>query len=321
MASPRPESPETETRFDAVVCVGPHKVHMAKLAIKSLQYYARPRRIYLLASSKFFPELQLLAHDGCPVILLDEDKFIEGVDLPGLERYFIQRTGRPFGTGWYLQQFLKMGAARIPDVAEHYLIWDSDTIMLQSVEFFDAKGRVQVSPKDEHHHPYFELTEQLLGFGRAVPFSFISEHFMVKTRYMLELLQAIESRAPAGKNWVYTILDQITVENLKNSGFSEFETYGNFVQTRYPESYFCRPLKSSRNGATLFGMRPSKPDIYYLMKQGYCFISFERWNRKKGWKVLPSKIRSASVYAVERVLGKFSRRNRNALEVVAALCD
>jgi hypothetical protein len=193
--------------------------------------------------------------------------------------------------------------------------------MLQPVEFFDANGRVLVNPKEEHHKPYFELTEKLLGFGRSVSFSFISEHFMVNTGYMRELLQTIESRAPGAKNWVYAILDQITVENLKHSGFSEFETYGNFLQVHHPESYCCRPLNSSRTGATFFGMSPNKWDVYYLLKQDYCFVSFERWNRKKGWRLWPAKIRSAGIYAFDCASNIVSGRNKRELEIAAALCN
>jgi hypothetical protein len=305
--------------YDAVVCVGPKKLDTSKLAIRSLQLFARPRRIYTIASSRFFAELRSLNENGCDIILIDEDAFIEAVSLHDLEKYLMQRTGSTWGTGWYLQQFLKMAAARLPDIARHYLIWDSDTVMLRAVEFFDAQGRVLVNPKEEHHRPYFELTEKLLGFGRSVPFSFISEHFMVNAGHMRELLQMIETQAPDAKNWVYAILDQITSENLKNSGFSEFETYGNFLQVHHPGSYCCRPLNSSREGAALFGMSPNKCDLYYLLKRGYCFVSFEWWNRKKGWRLWPRKLKSAVLYGLGRIAASAADSQDNET-IGAILC-
>ena len=142
---------------------------------------------------------------------------------------------------------------------------------------------------------------------------------MVNTGYMRELLQTIESRAPRAKNWVYAILDQITAEHLKSSGFSEFETYGNFLQVHHPESYGCRPLNSLRSGATLFGMSPNKWDIYYLLKQRYCFVSFERWNRKKGWRLWPCKLKAAALYGFACLAASAARRRDEKLGIAAIL--
>lgn len=308
-----------QPQFDAVVCVGPHKVQTARLALRSLRLFACPRRIYVLVSRRFFAALSPLTAEDPSVILLDEDTFMEETSLSDLNAYFTKRVNNTRGSGWYLQQFLKMAACRMPDVAPYYLIWDSDTIMLQAVEFFDTQGRVLVNPKEEHHRPYFELTKKLLGFDRSVSFSFISEHFMVNAGHMRELLQLIETQASEAKNWVYAILDQITSGNLKNSGFSEFETYGNFLQVHHPESYCCRPLNSSREGATLFGMSPNKCDLYYLLKQGYCFVSFERWNRKKGWKLWPGKLKSAVLYGLDRIAASAAHSQDNKT-VRAILC-
>jgi hypothetical protein len=306
--------------FDAVVCVGPHKVQTAKLAVKSLQLFSCPRRIYVIASAKFFPELQSLSKPSCPVCLMEEDRLIEYVSLRALDEYLTARLGNTRGMGWYFQQFLKMGMARLPDIASHYLIWDSDTVMLKSLEFFDVDGRVLVNPKEENHQPYFELTERLLGYGRMVSFSFISEHFMVNSSHMRELLKLIEARNPGTRNWVYAILDQITETNLLNCGLSEFEMFGNFLQIYHPESYRCRPVRSSREGAALCGMSPNKRDLYYLAKQGYCFVSFERWNRIKGWRLWVSKARTAGRYLLDRSSSLVFEKNKANLRMVSFLC-
>lgn len=313
--------PEFKPDFDAVVCVGPHKVQTAKPAVRSLKLFARPRRIYLIASTKFFPELQSLCKPPCSAILIDEDSFIHSVSLGAIGDYLTRRIGSSRSMGWYLQQFLKMAVARLPDIASHYLIWDSDTIMLTPVEFFDAEGKVLVNPKEENHRPYFDLTKTLLGFGREVSFSFISEHFMANSTYMRELLQIIEKRNQQGKNWVYAILDQITTDNLKNCGLSEFEMFGNYLQVYHPESYRCRPLWSSRDGAALFGMSPNKCDLYYLAKKGYCFVSFERWNRVKGWRLWATKTKAACIYLLDRSSSFASDRNENNLRTAASLCS
>jgi hypothetical protein len=311
---------ETAT-FDAVVCVGPHKVQTANLAVRSLQLFARPRCIYLIASAKYFPKLQSLSRPSCPVVLMDEDTFIESVSLQVVGDYLTNRVGTAHGMGWYFQQFLKMAAARLPNVASHYLIWDSDTIMLKPVEFFDAEGRVLVNPKEENHPPYFDLTERLLGYRRTVSFSFISEHFMVNGAHMRELLQLIEARNPKAKNWVYAILDHITTENFKNCGMSEFEMFGNFLQMHHSESYRCRSLCSLREGAAQFGMSPNKCDLYYLAKQGHCFVSFERWNQLRGWRLWASKAKALTRYSIDYSSNIISGKNKTNFQIVASLCN
>jgi len=41
--------------------------------------------------------------------------------------------------GWYLQQFLKMGAARhVAGLSDHYLLWDSDMVPLKPMQWFVA---------------------------------------------------------------------------------------------------------------------------------------------------------------------------------------
>ena len=143
---------------------------------------------------------------------------------------------------------------------------------------------------------------------------------MVRSSYMQELLELVESRAREAKNWVYAILDRITVENLQHSGFSEFETYGNFLQARHPESFRPRPLRSTRDAAALFGMSPNRCDVYYLMKRGYCFASFERWNRKTGWRLWPNKITSLAAYGAAAVAASALRREINELALANMIC-
>jgi hypothetical protein len=45
--------------------------------------------------------------------------------------------GRPVQVGWYLQQFLKMGAARhVAGLSDYYLLWDSDMVPLKPMQWF-----------------------------------------------------------------------------------------------------------------------------------------------------------------------------------------
>lgn len=81
-----------------------------------------------------------------------------------------------------------MSICNLSDMAYHYLIWDSDTVLLQPLIFFDQDEKVPVNPKTEYHKPYFELIKKVLSIEKQVDFSFISEHLMINKSYMNELI-------------------------------------------------------------------------------------------------------------------------------------
>jgi len=56
-----------------------------------------------------------------------------------------------------------MAICNYSDMADHYLIWDSDTILLKSLLFFDKEKRVLINPETEYHEPYFILIKKSSG--------------------------------------------------------------------------------------------------------------------------------------------------------------
>ena len=63
----------------------------------------------------------------------------------------------------------------------------------------------------------------------------------------------------------------INIRNLNHSGFSEYETYGSFVYTRYPNFYITRNWFSIRCGSTFFNNSNNlnENDIYEKSKLSY----------------------------------------------------
>jgi hypothetical protein len=115
--------------YDAVVPVGPDRQQLALTAIRSLQLFSQARKIIILSSKKnslFFEDIK---ENKIPVIFADEDEVLRGPTLKLIREYMIRRGSSPLRAGWYFQQFLKMGISLQDDIADHYLIWDSDTIM------------------------------------------------------------------------------------------------------------------------------------------------------------------------------------------------
>lgn len=305
--------------YDAVVCAGPHHQQVATMAIRSLQIFSEPEKIYVITASRNFEHFQKLKRKGPPLVMVDEDKLIEGIDLGSLREYFIRRGANPARAGWYFQQFLKMSICHLPEVADHYLIWDSDTIMLQPLSFFDSDGIPHMNPANRFHRPYFDIIKRLLIIDRLVDFSFISEHLMIRKEYMQRLIDEIQPQGSTG-NWTLAILDLVEDEHLSEMGFSEFETYGNFVQQCYPGSYSIRKLRSLRSGAKRTGPVPGPKDLYRLSKK-YDYVSFEVWTRPLRWKALSWKMEASLHHAVASLAGLFSKRVANRLKTISDMFE
>ena len=103
--------------------------------------------------------------------------------------------------GWYEQQFIKMAYSNICK-KEYYLIWDIDTIPIKPIKFFEKNNPI-FDMKTEHNIPYFETIDLLFPGLQYNNLSYISEHMMVKTTLMKNLLDVIEfnSNIPGKKFW------------------------------------------------------------------------------------------------------------------------
>ena len=163
----------------------------------------------------------------------------------------VERSRTTFKDYWYEQQFLKMAYSRICK-NEYYLIWDADTIPIKFIPLFE-NDHPFFDMKTEHHIPYFQTMKRLLPDLKFSNKSYISEHQMIKTEYMKNLLDEIENNSKLkGKFFWEKILMAINLNDLNYSGFSEYETYGTFVDTRYPNFYNHRKWFSFRYGTNFF---------------------------------------------------------------------
>lgn len=281
--------------FDAIMPVTHQHNHIASLSIISLVRNVKPRHIYVITPKDNFPFFERL-QNNCPIMMLDENDVIPEVNLQSIAEFIANAGQNPARAGWYFQQFLKMSTCFLPDITDHYLIWDADTIMLKPIQFLNEKNQTLIKPSSEYHQPYFETYEKLLGKTRNVDFSFISEHFFIKSAYMKELIQAIEEHASSKRHWVWNIMNAVQPEHLSGAGFSEYETYGNFVNTVHPETFVLRPLKTIRYGARKFGPIPNRYDLYRL-SLSHSYASFESWDTQgHPLKIWSEKLLSALIY-------------------------
>ena len=175
--------------------------------------------------------------------------------------------------GWYYQQFLKMEYCNHCN-EEYYLCWDADTIPLHYVEMFDPQGIPYLDIKPEYVPSYFATLNNLLGFGKAIEQSFISEHMLFKKSLMHQMIEEIMSAALPGNSFyekIFLAIDQ------PFKGFSEFETYGTWIANKHTDEYRLRFWKSIRNTNFMINRNElTKEDLKWLAT-GFDAASFERY--------------------------------------------
>lgn len=179
--------------------------------------------------------------------------------------------------GWYLQQFIKMSYSKQCN-EDYYLLWDSDTVPLKKVCLFDNEEKPVFHIKTEYHKPYFDVIEKLIpGLRKQINGSFIAEHMLIKTDYMRSLIKEIESNANLkGDTFEEKIINTIDVNELYDCGFSEFETYGSYVQYKYFNEYSFQKWSSLRFGGFFFSFNELKKSDVEWLSRIYDAISFEK---------------------------------------------
>lgn len=203
----------------------------------------------------------------------------EIIDKCTIEKCILKKAGgRPVRSGWYIQQFLKMKYSLLCN-DEYYLLWDSDTLPLKETPLFDKMGKPVFHMKKEYNEPYFRTIENLFhGLKKQVRESFISEHMIIKTDYMKSLILTIENNhSLSGQSFEEKIINAIYSDDFCNNGFSEFETYGTYILSNYPDAYSLKEWKSLRFGGFFFPQDSlMSPDTINWMSGYYDAISFEK---------------------------------------------
>jgi Family of unknown function (DUF6492) len=254
--------------LDIVCACRAKDLPVLKLTAENLRRFVpfKSLRVYTLGSN--FREFA--AALGPDVVMMDEDKAIDGMTLEHLRRF--PETGFPQGAGWYFQQFLKLSFAFTETENDYYLVWDADTIPLRPLQFFDDQGRMLFTKSTEHHLPYFETYKNLFGQDPHYEFSFISQHAIVRKSLLREMVQAIEKNIPGNEIWPWKIMRHLG-GNQPNR-FSEYETWGYYVKNFHPEAAVYRELPWSREGNRLLPARPSAADLKKL-GESHAFVAFE----------------------------------------------
>ncbi|WP_027084634.1 DUF6492 family protein [Cohnella panacarvi] len=195
------------------------------------KYVAHPiGRIYIVAPSSNAIQA-LCKRKGCTFVH-------ESNVLPLRKHHIHYRSKRWDRSGWLYQQLLKLGSSSITG-RRYFLVLDADTVLIRRHRFRE-NGRHVFYCRGWSQPEYFVTYRKLLGRKASRPRSFVTHYMLFDKTKLSALKHTIEARH--GTRWYQAILR--SVNRSKQFGFSEYETYGNYVYSLSPGSV---RLKSALN--------------------------------------------------------------------------
>lgn len=233
---------------------------------KTIRYVAEninPQKIFVVLDMRLSRYVPKVIRDDAMVTLLDENQVVEGVSFASV-RELLHQHGLPVSrTGWFLQQFLKLGFCKSEYCdTEYFLTWDADTLPLRKLNFFSEDGAPIFTKKKEHNQAYFDTLAKLLTLPKLSDFSYIAEHMMFEKNILCEMLSEIEKSDVEGDAWYEKIVNATNPTDVNS--FSEFETYGNYCLNHHPARYKTQTLNTFRKAGYIAGRFISDRKLHYM---------------------------------------------------------
>ncbi|MCL6658792.1 DUF6492 family protein [Paenibacillus amylolyticus] len=170
-------------------------------------------------------------------------------------------------SGWLYQQLLKMNGDSIVK-AKYFLVMDADTVLIKPHSFI-VEGKTVFYCRDWSQPEYFNTYRKLLGMKAPRPRSFVTHYMLFDKSKLAALKQKIEAvhKLP----WYKAIISSINKK--KQFGFSEYETYANFMYTKNPGSMV---LRSSKNKSLNVNASSLKEQQIRKLALKYRSLSFHK---------------------------------------------
>jgi hypothetical protein len=129
---------------------------------------------------------------------------------------------------WIYQQLIKL----LQNVTRQwYFVIDSDTVITKKLyPIANGDAKFYFNQNKQHYKPYFDFAKKL-KIKKNISNTFISEIMMFNRDYVRELFSM---------NGLYDneqILNFMYKNVKENSQLSEYELYGNFIETHHPNEY------------------------------------------------------------------------------------
>lgn len=262
-------------RYELIIPVAKSDISTVIESVPYIKANLMPSRISII-SNKEVQGIIESRYSGEEVYFVDENSMLPDLNFAAVKDFMKEHNAEK-RTGWYFQQFLKMGYCFVA-TEDYYMSWDADTVPLKEIKMFTDEGAPFFSIKKEYNEDYFDTIKKLLGCDKQIKDSFIAEHMMFNTEIMKELIQKIANNDNRN-SWFINILLAVSKEALPHAGFSEFETYGTYVVLNHPDVYKFKDVVALRTAKRIFGNLP-KEDVMLWLAKHYQTASFEKWDEQ-----------------------------------------
>ena len=251
------------------------KIDNISHVIKNLSEHGNFKIFYIICPKKDLNRAKLHSnHIGNQIIVIDEEDIFSGLTLSNVRAHLnlsLPKWPENHLSGWYLQQFLKMGFSFYAPSHSYYLIWDCDTLLTREIAFFEG-DKIILTQGNEFHFEYFDTIKILLKGIVPQSVSHISQHLMVRSTDMADLIKELEQ---PGVIWWKNILSSL--KGKSPFQFSEYETYANFCLHMKCKDYTSIRRQWFRYGRSYFGCDLVLARTAVLSKV-FDFIAFEEWD-------------------------------------------
>jgi len=188
---------------------------------------------YVINSIKFyiegFDKIHIVSNSE---LKIDDDRVITHHENDILKVDLEKLKYRP---NWIYQQLIKL----LQDVTqEWYLVIDADTVVTKKLSpIANGNPKFYLNQNEQNYKPYFDFAKKL-KIKKVLQNTFISEIMMFNRNYVKELFSINKL------NDNEQIL-KFMYNNIKEKcHLSEYELYGNFIQTYHPNTYELKQISS-----------------------------------------------------------------------------
>jgi len=186
--------------------------------------------------------------------------------LPITKHHIRYRSRRWDRSGWLYQQLLKLSGDTIS--RRDFLVVDADTVFIRP-HVFRSGGRRIFYCRNWTQPEYYRTYRKLIGRKPSAPRSLVTHYMLFERAKLKRLKRFIQQRH--GRSWHSAILRSIN--RKRQFGFSEFETYGNYVYGLEPGRTV---LRASRNKSLSLSPAVVKGARKRRLARTYRSISFHK---------------------------------------------
>lgn len=187
--------------------------------------------------------------------------------LPITKKDIHYRCTRWDRSGWLYQQLLKMNGDTITQ-QNYFLVVDADTVLIRP-HTFRSTGKTVFYCRNWSQPEYFRTYKKLMGAKAPSPKSFVTHYMLFDRSKLIQLKKAIADRHQLP--WYTAIIRSI--DKTKQFGFSEYETYANYLYSQNPSSII---LKTSLNKALKVRASTVKGASLHKFAERYRSLSFHQ---------------------------------------------